>query len=145
MSYDIDVQRVGVYEASTGTMLTYARLHAMTADVSASHAALRRRAYSGLPKEEAVRDEEFVTMVSTQDNDLLDSDDNDDVQPVPIQIITHDQAMVHPLDLKDYILQNSGVHGMALCHQLDECCRQINRPASHSKKHVGTSTAFFER
>ena len=34
-------------------------------------------------------------------------------------------------------------YGMALCHQLDKCCRQINRTASHSKKQVDIGTAFF--
>ena len=29
-------------------------------------------------------------MVSTQGTELLDSDDDDDVKPVPVQIITHD-------------------------------------------------------
>ena len=91
--------------------------------------------------EEGFSDAQIVQMVSTQDVDTPEEDD-DKPDPVAVMNTTHDQAMSHALKLKEYMLNYSNMYGMDVCNQIDEVCRNINIQTLQKKKQVHITTAW---
>ena len=69
--------------------------------------------------EEGLSDAQIVQMVSTQDVDTPEVDD-DQPEPVVVMNTTIDQAMAHALKLKERMLHHSNLYGMDVCYQIDE-------------------------
>ena len=92
--------------------------------------------------EEELSDSDILGMVRGRDDVATEEADSDHEDTGIVMNITHDQALEHARQLKQYMLHYVGEYGMGICHQLEESIQNMLKSSLKRKKQIDIATAF---